>query len=188
MTHTNADHANTNADALGNPNSPFAHGHTIAALDRLIHRDLNDHDHAVADLHLSALADLTHSIDSLTDAEARNVLAGVLHAMTLDHIITREEATHPSPQPEPIADTTCGHRHTISHYANGCAHATHSARAITAAHNGNHKQAQHHAAIADRILWPLDDLNNPESLRDFIAGTTAGLETHLRSLGTPINQ
>lgn len=92
-----------------------------------------------------------------------------------------------SRSPSPYAQRNeCGHRHLIDYYAHGCAYATHVAGAAAAAHEGDHEAAEKQAFTADRLLWRLQSIDDPESLRDFIAGAHSQFETHLRSLGTTV--
>lgn len=176
MTHFHSPHADT----------PITLGHAIIALDRLIVRDLDDRNYAAADKSIAVLDDIATSIEDLTDTDARHVLTGALKALAIRHDVTRENTTLPDiPSDIFVAGTPCGHHHRIGNYADGCAYAAHITWATTAATDGDHTKAQQHAQVADRTLWPLADIDNPNSLRDFIAGIASGFESHLRSQGVP---
>lgn len=167
--------------------NPTELGHTIVTLDRLTVRNLNDHNYAHADKMIAVLDDIADSIDVLDDTHLRGILAGLLKALAIRHDVTRENTTLPAITPDTfVAGTPCGHRHRLGNYADGCTYATHMSWAIEAAHNGELGKSHQHTLVADNVLAPLGDINNPESLRDFIAGTHSGFETHLRSLGTTI--
>lgn len=92
----------------------------------------------------------------------------------------------PDPSPSLAAASVCGHLHFVDNYAHGCAYGTHMTLAYAAAHNDDEDTASRHATNADRALWPLMHADDPDSLRDFIAGVANSLESHLRALGTPI--
>lgn len=167
--------------------TPTELGHAIVALDRIIDSHLSDYNYSEADKHIAILRDIAVSVRDLDDRDIRSVLTGALRALAVRHDVMREDTTLPDTPPDQfVPGTPCGHRHAIGNYANGCAYATHMAWATAAAHNGDHPAAQHHAAVAEHTLWPLDGIHNPESLRHFVAGLHSGLETHLRSLGTTI--
>jgi hypothetical protein len=163
---------------------PSALGHAIIALDRNIERDLNDYNYTAADKSIQVLDDITANLDDLSDVDTRMVLIGILRALAIRHNVTREDTNLPDAAPDEfIAGTPCGHRHRIGNYADGCTYGTHMAQATSAAFMDDHYKATHHALTADQVLWPLDEINNPQSLRDFIAGAHSGFEAHLRTLG-----
>ena len=94
---------------------------------------------------------------------------------------------HPTASVEAfVSSAPCGHRHGVRSYADGCSYATQMTWAIDAANEGDHDRARLYVLAADRALMPLCNINNPESLRDFIAGVNAGLEAHLRTLGSAV--
>jgi hypothetical protein len=185
-----------NPTALENPmtdfHSPHAEtptelGHAIVALDRLIVRDLNDHNYPAADKMIEVLDDITESLHTVDDAHLRGILTGLLTSLAIRHDVTREDTTLPDVTPTDfVAGTPCGHRHRIGNYADGCAYATHISWATDAARDGKPHRASQHAQVADIALAPLGNINNPESLRDFIAGMHSGFETRLRSLNVAI--
>lgn len=78
---------------------------------------------------------------------------------------------------------TCGHAHTGVNHELGCTDASHMAEALRAAFEGDDDRTHHEVTVADRALWPLADIDNPDSLRDFIAVTHTRFEFHLRALG-----
>lgn len=167
--------------------TPTELGHAIVTLDRLTTRNLNDHNCAAADKMIAILDDVTDSIATIDDSHLRAVLTGILKALSIMHTVAREDTTLPDVTADTSeAGTPCGHRHRIGNYADGCAYATHISWSIAAARDGDTSKSQRNAAFADIALAPLGEINNPDSLRDFIAGIHSGFETHLRSLGITV--
>jgi len=87
------------------------------------------------------------------------------------------------PEAPEVSDTPIsvqGHVHAQNYYALGRAYAGQMCSAM----GDDDPNAAQYSRHGDRLLWLLADVNDAESLRDFIAGAHSGLEQHRRTIAT----
>ncbi|RYC05630.1 hypothetical protein [Nocardioides zhouii] len=151
--------------------------------------------------HLLSL--LTGYKEDMTNEEAWDAIPDSLKHAVIVHLpsghpaphthhasVTPTEATPTAAaSPAPTAGVpcpACGHTHLDPNYERGCTYGTYMADALLLAIVGDNLRARHQLVAADRALWPLADIQNPDSLRDFIAAAHTRFECHLRQFGVPV--
>lgn len=80
----------------------------------------------------------------------------------------------------------CSRTHAVALYDVGCRYAQQLEQAAQAALASDSEETTRRFAAADSLLWELANLNNPEDLRDFIAGAHHRHEQRLLLLGLPV--